>query len=51
MEICSYNHEEIVYDSKKCPLCQLEDVVQECQEDIKNLTTALENASKELEKL
>jgi hypothetical protein len=48
MNICSDDHEEIVYNSNKCPLCQLEKVVQECQDEIKELTSSLEKASKEL---
>lgn len=49
MEICTNNHEEIVYDSNPCPLCEaidrnnvLEEIISELEQEIKNKNNAEE---------
>lgn len=36
MNLCSYNHEEICYEDRDCPLCLM---IQEYDETISNLET------------
>ena len=41
MDICSSNHEEIVYDRRRCPLC-------DANEEIRNLTDVNERLEEAL---
>ena len=45
MEICSYGHDEIVYDSKYCPLCKLLEETKELNSEIHNLENELNIAT------
>ena len=44
MNICSDNHEEIVYEGRHCPLCQ-------ANSEIKDWTSELEKAREEIDEL
>lgn len=37
MEICKDNHEEIVFDSRDCPLCVEQGIVKELEEKVEEL--------------
>ena len=45
MEICSSNHDEIVYDSRYCPLCELLEEKEELNSEIRNLEHELNTAT------
>jgi len=56
MELCSENHDEIVYEGRNCPACEirieLEDQLKEVRAEAKqDLENALEDAQKELERV
>ena len=56
MEICDDNHDEIVFDSRNCPLCdeisnreQLERELNEANEEIEKLKGVIELKREQLE--
>lgn len=42
MDICGDGHEEIVYDTLKCPLCETLDEMEELEKTITNLQVEIE---------
>lgn len=60
MDLCSNNHQEICYDERKCPLCEMkkeieqkDDTISELNEEVKRLNKFiehLENENTELQK-
>ena len=58
MDVCARNHDEIVYDSRHCPLCEAKDEIedlnnylQENDTEIAELQKALEEANDRYDKL
>lgn len=47
MNICSRYHDEIVFDSTKCPLCEMMDKVDNQEVEIKNLTEQVKGANEQ----
>jgi len=48
MNLCSYNHEEICYEGRDCPLCLM---VQEYDETISDLETEIKELQERNEEL
>ncbi len=44
MELCSYNHDEVAFSERKCPVCQLRD---DLEEKIRELTERIESSESE----
>jgi len=51
MDICSYQHEEIVYEGRICPLCDLADNITEVEADILDLQERIDAAEYKLDEL
>ena len=50
MEMCSkYGHDEIVYDSKYCPLCEAEVLREKITNELEEKIKELENKIQDLE--
>jgi predicted nucleic acid-binding Zn-ribbon protein len=49
MDICSHGHEEVCYESKSCPACDLLEQMKELEEQIKALEQDHEKNMKEIE--
>jgi hypothetical protein len=45
MELCSHNHDEVCYECRKCPVCELQDQLEEKKTEV----GTLENRVQELE--
>ncbi len=43
MDLCSFQHEEICYESRNCPLCEANNTIEELKEQVKNLEKEIEN--------
>lgn len=49
MNLCDSGHDEICYDSKNCPLCEAQEIMQEHEEKIKELEEDLKTCAKDIE--
>lgn len=47
MEICSKNHDEIIFDCRDCPLCKANQTIKELEADIFSLTDKVLDFEKE----
>lgn len=48
MNLCSTNHEEVCFESRKCPVCEL---LSETETQIENLKLDIENLKEECAEL
>lgn len=51
MNLCSHGHEEICFDSRKCPMCELETEKEGLQERIDELKSEIESLQEEIAKM
>ena len=45
MTLCSYNHEEVCYEGRNCPVCEQLDAVKELEKTIEGLEKQIEKLS------
>lgn len=45
MDICNFNHEEIVHIGRNCPLCDAQDSIKDLENDIVSLEETFEELS------
>ena len=43
MEICEYDHDEVVYLSRKCPVCEAKEEVARLEKEVGELKDQLES--------
>ena len=41
MQLCCYNHDEVVYDCKHCPVCEALKLVDELEDKLKDLEDSM----------
>lgn len=51
MNLCSFNHEEIVYLSRQCPLCVTTETIEELENKLDDQMTEIETLKEEIEEL
>jgi len=44
MDICSYEHDEIVYDARYCPLCEAQEKIAELEKELDETRDQLSEA-------
>ncbi len=50
MNLCSSGHEEVCFESRKCPGCEVVDELNEVKRELLNLQADYEDLKKELSK-
>jgi cell division protein FtsB len=51
MHLCSRRHEEVCYEGKYCPVCELLDQVEQFERENSDLRLMIEALEKEIEKV
>ena len=51
MKICKDGHDEIIYDSLDCPLCEVLEFLKNSQDDVEKHLDAIEDLQSEIEDL
>ena len=51
MDLCSDGHDEVCYDGRKCPACELhEETVKEHESDMESLQSQIDELKEQLER-
>jgi transcription initiation factor IIE alpha subunit len=51
MKICDYNHDEIVFDGNKCPLCEKMDEISDLNDEIEELKSEIQTLESTVDEL
>ena len=46
MNLCESNHQEVAYEGKTCPMCALQEELEDLRERVVNLESEIEDISK-----